>query len=121
LINGASSKRYWVELKNPFVPERRSLAFFFPMMSPLDVFHLLRANPGVTVSVHDRFSDAELWKYLSSLSISILPYRLGTHSGWAEACFVQMREHLTCSGGRGNYRQQRVDVPHLCEEARRIQ
>lgn len=36
--------------------------------------------------VHKYFSDDELWEYLSSLSVSVLPYRFGTHSGWLEAC-----------------------------------
>jgi hypothetical protein len=36
--------------------------------------------------VHDYFSDSELWQYLSSLDLSVLPYRFGTHSGWLEAC-----------------------------------
>jgi len=37
--------------------------------------------------VHPYFSDDELWQYLSDLSVSVLPYRFGTHSGWLEACF----------------------------------
>ena len=36
--------------------------------------------------VHDFMSDSELWDYLSSLDVSVLPYRFGTHSGWLEAC-----------------------------------
>lgn len=36
--------------------------------------------------VHDYLSDAELWNYLGSLDLSVLPYRFGTHSGWLEAC-----------------------------------
>jgi hypothetical protein len=41
----------------------------------------------VRVQVHPYFSEDELWRYLSSLSVSVLPYRFGTHSGWLEACF----------------------------------
>ncbi|WP_016884249.1 MULTISPECIES: hypothetical protein [unclassified Rhodococcus (in: high G+C Gram-positive bacteria)] len=41
----------------------------------------------VDVRVHPYFTDAQLWKYLSSLSVSVLPYRFGTHSGWLEACY----------------------------------
>jgi hypothetical protein len=37
--------------------------------------------------VHDFFSDEQLWQYLESLDLSVLPYRFGTHSGWLEACF----------------------------------
>lgn len=36
--------------------------------------------------VHDFLEDDELWKYLASISVSVLPYRFGTHSGWLEAC-----------------------------------
>lgn len=41
----------------------------------------------VRVVEHPYFSDTELWEYLSSLSVSVLPYRFGTHSGWLEACY----------------------------------
>ncbi len=38
------------------------------------------------LNVHDYFTDAQLWDYLGSLDVSVLPYRFGTHSGWLEAC-----------------------------------
>jgi glycosyltransferase involved in cell wall biosynthesis len=41
----------------------------------------------IDLHVHDYFTDDELWDYLSSLDVSVLPYRFGTHSGWLEACF----------------------------------
>jgi hypothetical protein len=41
----------------------------------------------VAVRVHSYFTDDELWDYLASLTVSLLPYRFGTHSGWLEACF----------------------------------
>ena len=41
----------------------------------------------VRVQVHPYFSDGELWDYLASLDVSVLPYRFGSHSGWLEACF----------------------------------
>jgi hypothetical protein len=44
-------------------------------------------HPWVDLRVHPYFSDDELWDYLSALSVSVLPYRFGTHSGWLEACF----------------------------------
>jgi hypothetical protein len=37
--------------------------------------------------MHPYFTDDELWDCLSSVSVSVLPYRFGTHSGWLEACF----------------------------------
>lgn len=40
----------------------------------------------VDLRVHDYFADQELWAYLTSLDVSVLPYRFGTHSGWLEAC-----------------------------------
>ncbi|MFI6215217.1 glycosyltransferase [Nocardia brasiliensis] len=44
-------------------------------------------RPGVSVRVHEYFTDDQLWQYLSSLTVSLLPYRFGTHSGWLEACY----------------------------------
>jgi hypothetical protein len=41
----------------------------------------------VEVHVHPYFTDDELWDYLSGVSVSVLAYRFGTHSGWLEACF----------------------------------
>jgi glycosyltransferase involved in cell wall biosynthesis len=43
--------------------------------------------PQVDVRIHPYFSDDDLWKYLASLDVSVLPYRFGTHSGWLEACY----------------------------------
>lgn len=34
---------------------------------------------------HEYFSESELFTYLASLDVSVLPYRFGTHSGWLEA------------------------------------
>ncbi|MFI1453845.1 glycosyltransferase family protein [Streptomyces roseus] len=38
------------------------------------------------LTVHDYFDDDQLWDYLASLDLSVLPYLFGTHSGWLEAC-----------------------------------
>jgi Glycosyltransferase Family 4 len=40
----------------------------------------------IDLRVHDCLSDEQLWAYLESLDVSVLPYRFGTHSGWLEAC-----------------------------------
>ncbi|WP_237657244.1 glycosyltransferase family 1 protein [Agreia sp. COWG] len=40
----------------------------------------------IDLRLHDYFGDDELWGYLASLDLSVLPYRFGTHSGWLEAC-----------------------------------
>jgi glycosyltransferase involved in cell wall biosynthesis len=45
------------------------------------------AHDHVDVRIHPYFTDDELWDYLSDVSVSVLPYRFGTHSGWLEACF----------------------------------
>ena len=42
---------------------------------------------GVDVRVHPRFTDDELAAYLLEVDVVVLPYRFGTHSGWAEACY----------------------------------
>ena len=47
--------------------------------------HLVRGN-ALDLVLHDYFSDQELYDYLDSLDVAILPYRFGTHSGWLEAC-----------------------------------
>jgi hypothetical protein len=41
----------------------------------------------IDLRIHDCFTDDELWDYLESLDVSVLPYRFGTHSGWLEACY----------------------------------
>ena len=46
----------------------------------------LAADGLIDLRVHDFFTDDELWDYLGSLDVSVLPYRFGTHSGWLEAC-----------------------------------
>lgn len=44
------------------------------------------AGGGLDVRIHDFLPDDQLWEYLASLDLSVLPYRFGTHSGWLEAC-----------------------------------
>ena len=54
-----------------------------------ELVHFLRAEEArgrLELVVHDYLSDAALWSYLTSLDVSVLPYRFGTHSGWLEAC-----------------------------------
>ncbi|MFD3548786.1 glycosyltransferase family 1 protein [Streptomyces sp. NPDC058655] len=46
----------------------------------------LAARGRLTLTVHDYFDDGQLWDYLESLDLSVLPYVFGTHSGWLEAC-----------------------------------
>jgi hypothetical protein len=47
-----------------------------------------RAEVGrLTLQVHPRFTDCELWNYLAALDICVLAYAWGSHSGWLEACW----------------------------------
>ncbi|UOG23268.1 glycosyltransferase family 1 protein [Gordonia amicalis] len=46
----------------------------------------LSRHPYARVRVHEYYTDDQLWDYLGNLSVSVLPYRFGTHSGWLEAC-----------------------------------
>ncbi|WP_306463755.1 glycosyltransferase family 1 protein, partial [Streptomyces sp. WAC07061] len=46
----------------------------------------LAASGLLDLRVHDYFDDGDLWTYLRSLDLSVLPYTFGTHSGWLEAC-----------------------------------
>ena len=62
-------------------------------------------NEQVRVAVHPYFTDAELWDYLASLNVSVLPYRFGSHSGWLEACHDLGTEVIAPSCGF--YREQR--------------
>jgi beta-1,4-mannosyltransferase len=63
---------------------------------------------GFEVRIHPRFDDPALFRYLSSLHVSVLPYRFGTHSGWLEAC----RDLGTAvvAPDVGHYREQWADV-----------
>ncbi len=47
---------------------------------------LAASRPRTSLHEHEYFSDAELWAYLGSIDVSVLPYRFGSHSGWLEAC-----------------------------------
>lgn len=47
----------------------------------------LGGHHAVDVRSHDYFDDDQLWDYLGSLDVSVLPYRFGSHSGWMEACY----------------------------------
>lgn len=46
----------------------------------------LRRRPGVEVVLAPYGTDEEFEAYVRSVDVALLPYRWGTHSGWAEAC-----------------------------------
>ena len=56
-------------------------------------------HPQLDLSVHPRFTDAQLWDYLQGIDVCVLPYRFGTHSGWLEACVDLGTEVLVPSVG----------------------
>ena len=60
------------------------------------------------LQVRDYFDEPQLWDYLYSLDVSVLPYRFGTHSGWLEACTDLGTSVLAPSCGF--YAQQRPSV-----------
>lgn len=66
--------------------------------------------------VHDYFSDDELWAYLASLHVSVLPYRFGTHSGWLEAC--RDLETTVVAPSCGYFADQGPVVSYVHDEAR---
>lgn len=70
----------------------------------------------VEVRVHPYFSDDELWDYLASLTVSVLPYRFGTHSGWLEACFDLGT--AVAAPSCGYYLQQRPCAHFVFDESR---
>ncbi|MFE9933652.1 glycosyltransferase family 1 protein [Streptomyces sp. NPDC005533] len=65
------------------VTEPASRAYAPQLLTTLE--ELARRNR-LTLTVHDYFGDEDLFDYLASLDLSVLPYRFGTHSGWLEAC-----------------------------------
>jgi glycosyltransferase involved in cell wall biosynthesis len=51
------------------------------------VTELVAAAEHAVLDVHPRLSDEELASSLADLDVAVLPYRHGTHSGWAELCW----------------------------------
>lgn len=43
-------------------------------------------HPRISIDAEPYFSDADFADYLRRIDVAVLPYRHGTHSGWAEAC-----------------------------------
>lgn len=81
-----------------------------------DKFREYDRHERVEVRVHPYFTDDELWDYLASISVSVLPYRFGTHSGWLEACFDLGTAAVVPSCGF--YREQRpCEVFDFAEES----
>lgn len=48
--------------------------------------HRYERQGALRLHQHDFFTDDAFFAYVASLTISVLPYRFGTHSGWLEAC-----------------------------------
>ncbi|QMU80285.1 glycosyltransferase [Streptacidiphilus sp. PB12-B1b] len=66
------------------VRQSGSYAYAPAVMAELEA---LRDRGLVDLRVHDYFDDRQLYDYLRSLDVSVLPYAFGTHSGWLEACY----------------------------------
>ena len=69
----------------------------------------------VDLRVHDFMPDAELFAYLASLDVAVLPYRFGTHSGWLEAC--RDLGTTVVAPSCGYYRDQGPVVSYVNEES----
>jgi hypothetical protein len=48
---------------------------------------VVRDSPQLSLRRHPRSTDAELFASLATAGAAVLPYRYGTHSGWAELCW----------------------------------
>lgn len=48
---------------------------------------VVRDSPQLDLHQHPRSSDEELFASLAAAGAAVLPYRHGTHSGWAELCW----------------------------------
>ncbi len=80
----------------------------------LDQLTGLRRRGLVRVRVHPEMSDEQLWDYLASLDVAVLPYRFGTHSGWLEACHDVGTTVLAPS--LGHYSSQGADETFVADE-----
>ncbi|GAB3870302.1 glycosyltransferase family protein [Terrabacter terrigena] len=82
--------------------------------------HLRRLEAAglVDLYVHDYFTDDELWDYLQSLDVSVLPYRFGTHSGWLEACYDLGT--VVAAPDCGYYADQRPCLSYAVPSAQRV-
>jgi GT2 family glycosyltransferase len=54
--------------------------------SSLQAVRQAARRAGAELCEHARFADDELTAYLSRSHVAVLPYRVGTHSGWLELC-----------------------------------
>ncbi|GAA2555304.1 hypothetical protein GCM10010435_27340 [Winogradskya consettensis] len=48
---------------------------------------LVAAHPAAELHRSERLDDAALTRSIADLDVAVLPYRTGTHSGWAELCW----------------------------------
>lgn len=52
-----------------------------------EIVAVVDSAPALSLQRHPRSDDDELARSLLSAEIAVLPYRFGTHSGWAELCW----------------------------------
>ncbi|HEV2635226.1 MAG TPA: glycosyltransferase [Actinocrinis sp.] len=86
-------------------PEIEDPASYWYEPTVLPRLRKLAESGALKLHVHDYFSDDQLWDYLQSVDLSVLPYRFGTHSGWLEACYDLGT--AVCAPSCGYYAQQR--------------
>jgi hypothetical protein len=78
------------ELRRGGIEARGRIVLFSHVRDPEAAARILEQasrSRSVVVTRTARLSDAELIADLASLDASLLPYRHGTHSGWAELCW----------------------------------
>jgi hypothetical protein len=80
--DGIGAARLRVDVHNE-IWDPQAPAFRGDLRTTLEHLH---GRDALDLALHDYFSDTELYDYLASLDVAILPYRFGTHSGWLEAC-----------------------------------
>ena len=79
----------------------------------------------VDVALRPYGSDGDFEDYLRSIDVAVLPYRWGTHSGWAEACLdvgtqVVAPAHTCIPDQHERFHAADLDAPTLREELCRL-
>jgi len=112
VLAGRPGVRLWIDIHDEvFEPGN----YFHDPETGAALQALAAARPNTELRVHPYFSDDELWDYLQTIDVSVLPYRFGTHSGWLEACHDLGTTVLVPSCGF--YAEQRPVLEYAHDEA----
>lgn len=68
----------------------------------------------IDLVVHDPLDDRELWAWIATVDVAVLPYRFGTHSGWLEMCHDLATSVVAPSCG--HYAAQGADATYDADE-----